>query len=97
MAAAGKRRNGDQRDARSIAEKVQRLDVAGVVVSAALIHGDEEYGGRKKFWVRCEMIHDFPVHALEEVELRRRRVTVQQTVGFYEGYGRQAAMLLRLE
>ena len=69
VAAAGERRNGDERNARAVAEKVQRLDVAGVIEAPALVQSDEQNGGRKQFLVGGEMIHDFLSHGLEKVEL----------------------------
>src|SRR5215469_18617733 len=38
VAALGEGRNHDHRDARPIAEEVERLDVAGVIEAAALVH-----------------------------------------------------------
>jgi len=35
----------EERNARSVAEVVDRLDVAGIVVSAALIDGDQDRSG----------------------------------------------------
>src|ERR1700739_3324902 len=44
VAAFGERRNNNQRDARAVTEKVQRLNVAGIIVAAAFVHGDDERG-----------------------------------------------------
>ena len=44
MAARGKLGDHEQRDARAVAEEVQRLNVPGVVVAAAFIVGDEDHG-----------------------------------------------------
>src|SRR5580704_1183103 len=38
-------RHDEERDARSVAEIVDRLDVTGVVVAAALVDGDQDRGG----------------------------------------------------
>ena len=42
----------NQRNARAVAEEVERLDVARVVVAAALIGGDEDRGRRPQLFVR---------------------------------------------
>ena len=44
VAAGGVRRHDDQRDARAVAEEVERLHVARVVVAAAFVEGDEDGG-----------------------------------------------------
>ena len=46
MAALRVGRDHDGRDARAVTEEVERLDVAGVPVSAALIEGDQDRGVR---------------------------------------------------
>lgn len=69
VAAAGEGRNGDQGNARAIAKEVERLNVAGVIVAAALVQSDKESGGVKQFFVGREMIHDFLNHAFKEVKL----------------------------
>src|SRR5258705_12725045 len=58
VAAGGEGRNRDQRNARAITEEVQRLDIAGVIEAAALVHGDEQNGGGKELRDGGEMTHD---------------------------------------
>src|SRR6266478_5747141 len=87
--ALGERRHNDQRDARPIAEEVQRLDIAGVIVTTAFIEGDDESGVGEEFGSGHEVIDGLLDHAFQEAELRGRRVTVEQAVRLDEGNGRQ--------
>src|SRR5690349_6057610 len=93
VAALGKRRNDDERNARPVTEEVQRLNVTGVVVTAALVKGDDESCAGEKLRVGLKQVHDFPGHALKEIELRGSWVTVQQAVRFDERYGRKGGRL----
>src|SRR5262249_44224115 len=85
VAAARKGRNRNQGNAWAVAEEVQRLDVAGVVVAAALVHGDEQNGGGEELLVGGEMIHDFAGHGFKEVFLCARRVRVAERIRLLEG------------
>ena len=42
VAGLGVLRNHDQRNARAVAEEIQRLHIAGVIVAAAFVEGDED-------------------------------------------------------
>ena len=42
MAFLGEGRNRDERNAGAVAEEVDRLDIAGIVVAAAFVGGDED-------------------------------------------------------
>ena len=42
MAFLGKGRNRNERNTGAVAEEVNRLDIAGIVVAAAFIEGDED-------------------------------------------------------
>src|ERR1700736_5971692 len=74
----------DERNARAVAEEVERLDVAGVIVAAAFVEGDDKRGAFEKFLVALQVIHDLIDHALEQIELRGGRVPVEQAVGLDE-------------
>src|SRR5262249_45234525 len=74
-------------------EEIEWLNVAGVVITATLVHGDEQHRGSKKLLVGGEMVHDFLDHALEEVELRRGRMAVQQAVWLDERDSRERAVV----
>src|ERR1700739_3512581 len=87
VSANGEGRNSDQRDARAIAEEVQRLYVAGVIEAAALVHGDEQNGGGKELRIGGEMVDDFLGHGFEEVELRGGRGAVERAGRLYEREG----------
>ncbi len=84
VAALGEGRDDDKRNARPVAEKVERLDVAGVVVAAAFVQRDDERGFRHQFGLPLQVIHDVRDHALEEVKLGGCRVAVQQAIRFDE-------------
>ncbi len=52
VAASGEGGNHDQRNTRPVAEEVQRLDIAGVIVTTAFIEGDDESGVGEEFGSR---------------------------------------------
>ena len=58
----------DERNASSISEEVDGLDVARVVVSAALIEGDEDGGVVPERRVRLDLVDDLLDEAFEEIE-----------------------------
>src|SRR6266478_1715159 len=91
--ATAKGRNHNERNTRTIAEEVQRLDVAGVIVAAAFVERNNQRGGRKQFGFGLEEVDDFLHHALEQIELRRSRVAVEQAVRFHERNRRKGACL----
>jgi hypothetical protein len=62
--------NDQQRNARAIAEKVQRLHVTRVIVSAAFIEGDEDCGVVPVRRI-LDIVDDLLAIQLEYVELRR--------------------------
>jgi hypothetical protein len=92
------RRDRDERDARAVAEEVERLHVAGVPVAAALVERDEDGGVLPELGLRLDRVDDLLGVALEEVELRRGRVAVEQTarLGDREG-GEPAVRDVRVE
>ena len=59
MARLGVSGYNDQRDAGAIAEKVQRLHIAGIIVAAAFIHGDENRGVTPKGGIAFHGVHEF--------------------------------------
>jgi len=69
MAPSAKGRYRYQRNTRTVAEEVERLDVTRVVV-AAFVHRDEKSGAGKKLGIGAQMIHDLLDHALEQIHLR---------------------------
>lgn len=70
MAAAAVRGNHDERNAGSVTEEIKRLDIAGVIVAATFIHGDEDRGALPEFLVVLDGIDDLLDVAFEEIELR---------------------------
>src|SRR6185437_13181529 len=65
MAAAGKGRHGNHGDARAIAEEIQDLDLAAVIIAAALIGGDEQRRARPELRMRLELGDEVAQEALE--------------------------------
>src|SRR5882762_3661293 len=90
MAAAGEGRNDKQGNARAVAEKVQRLNVPGVIVAAAFVESDDERSVGEEIRPGSQVIHRFFDHAFEEVEFGRCRVTVDQTIRLDERNGRKS-------
>ena len=84
MTTAAEWRYHDERNARSVAEEIQGLDIAGIVETAALVHGYESGRLGEQRLVGIEVIDDFHDHALEEIKLRRRRMAIEQTIGLDE-------------
>src|SRR5271155_2916692 len=81
--AAGRERgNNDKWDARSITEEVQRLDVAGVVVAAAFIEGDEHRRLPREFPIGVEPVEENLQHRFEEIDLGTGWMPVEHAVGF---------------
>ncbi len=77
-ATRGVRRDDNERDAGAVAEEVDRLHVAGVVVAAAFVEGDEDGGVLPQSRVGLDFIDDLLGEAFEQVELRGGRVSVDE-------------------
>jgi hypothetical protein len=78
-------RHDDQRNARAVAEEVDRLHIAGVVVAAALILGDENDGVLGVRRRGLDLVDDLLHEALEQVQLRGGRMAVHVAAGLDEG------------
>ena len=78
---------------RTVAEEVQRLDVARVVVAACLIRRDEHRGGPPEVRLLPQLGQDLADERLEDAVLRRGRMTVVQSARLHERHGRQNAIL----
>src|SRR5260370_14880054 len=87
VASAGEGRNDNQGNARPVAKEVQGLNVAGVIVAAAFVEGDDQRGLSEKIGPGSQVIHRFLDHAFEEVEFGGRRMTINQAVRLDEGHG----------
>ncbi len=79
MAALGVRRDHDRRDTGAVAEEVERLDVAGVPVSAAFVEGDQDRGVCPQLGLACTWLMILLRERLEQVELGRGRVAIEQS------------------
>src|SRR5260370_35949392 len=87
VASAGEGRNDNQRNARPVAEEVQRLNVAGVIVAAAFVEGDDQRGFSEKIRPGSQVVEGLLDQAFEEVEFGGRRMTINQAVWLDEGHG----------
>src|ERR1700730_6086049 len=93
LAAARERGDDNQRNAGAVTEEIERLKESRIPVTAALVKGDHEGGFLKQFRVGPELVKNIFDHGLEEIELRTRRVSVDQTVGFHIGDRRQLTLI----
>ena len=82
MARPGPGRDDERRDAGAVAEVVERLDVAGVVVAAAFVEGDEDGGALPQFLLAWTASTIFFTKPSNRFELGRGRVAVEPAVGF---------------
>src|SRR6266481_2185931 len=89
VTATGERRDDDERNARPVAEEVERLNIAGVIVTAAFVEGNDECSVGEEFGPGHKVVNGLLDHSFQEVELRGSRVAVEQAVGLDEGYRRQ--------
>src|SRR5260370_6306622 len=87
VASAGEGRNDNQRNARPVAKEVQGLNVAGVIVAAAFVEGDDQRGFSEKIGPGSQVVEGLLDHAFEEVEFGGRRMTINQAVRLDEGHG----------
>src|SRR6266481_1993436 len=69
MTALGEGRNGDDGNARACAEEIDWLDKAGVVVAAALVHGDEDGGLRPLVRVALRELDDVSGEGFQQAPL----------------------------
>src|SRR5580698_1146990 len=86
----GVRRNDEQWNTRAIPEEIDGLNVARVVVAAAFIEGNEDRSARPQG--RSLHLIDDPRHkSFEQVELRRSRVAIQESIRLHDRNRRQIA------
>src|ERR1700739_2365614 len=81
----GEPRNHQQGDARAIAEVIERLNVTGVIVTAAFVKGDEDRGALPQLGIRLNTVDDLFHETFKEIEFGRRRVTIHPSAGLDEG------------
>ena len=75
------RRNHDERNARAVAKVVEWLHVAGVVVTAAFVHGDEDCSARPQFGIALHGVDDFLYEAFEQVDLGGSGMSIHPAAG----------------
>ncbi len=75
-------RNDDRRNTSAVTEEVERLNVSRVVVAAAFVEGHDDGGAGPEFRIGFYAVDDLLHEAFEQVQLRRRRVTIEPTIGF---------------
>ncbi len=69
VAASGERRYGDHGNAWARAEEINRLDEAGVIVTAAFVHGDEDGSFRPLFRVALREFNNVLSEGLKQTPL----------------------------
>src|SRR5882672_9973410 len=92
VATAGKGRDDDERDARAIAEEVDRLKEAGIKIAAAFVEGDDERSVFGQLRMPLEPVKNAIDDAFQHIQLGGCRVAISKTVWFQVGDRRQAAM-----
>src|SRR5204862_3885632 len=93
FAAARIPRHGDEGDTRTIAEEVDRLEEAGVPVTAALVEGDEERGALEEVRMLLEDVEHALDQRLEEAQLRARGMAVVEAVRLEVGHRGKLALI----
>src|ERR1700692_2483287 len=96
VAAFAKWRHDDHRDASAVAEEVKRLNISGVVISAALVEGDENGGFRPQSAVGLHAFDNLFDEALKQVELRRVRMAVRPSARLDVGDRGQSSVFDRV-
>src|SRR5579872_288364 len=86
-------RDHDHGDAGAVAEEVDRLDIARVIVAAALVRGNHDRRILPQRRIRLDPIDDLLDEAFEELPFRGSRMPVEEPVGLHDGDGRQRAAL----
>src|SRR5215468_8552036 len=97
LAAARELRDHGQRNAGAVAEEIERLKEPRIEVTAALVEGHQEGGLLEQVFVGLEFIENVLDHGLEEIELRARRVSINNAVGLDEGDRRQLPLVETFE
>src|SRR6202042_567656 len=81
VTALAERRNDQQRDAGTVSEEIDGLDVTGIVVAAAFILRDKDCRAGPHFWLSLHRAHDVFHEPFEQFELRIRWVTIRRPAG----------------
>ena len=91
VAARAEWRHHDQRYAGAVAKEIERLNIAQIPVSAAFVHGNHDRRIGRYRGIGIHKVDDFFDEALEQNELRRRRMAVDKTAWLDPGHRRQRA------
>ncbi len=68
----------DQGNPRSVSKEVERLYIAGVIVSAPFVEGDEDRSALPSFRTGLDGINNLLGEAFENIQLRRRGMSVSR-------------------
>jgi hypothetical protein len=93
MAFLGVGRNCNERNARAVAEEIERLDKAGIVVAAAFVGGDEDRRRRPQRGIALHVRDQLLQELLVEIGGRVCRMASQGFERTDEGDGRQRVIL----
>src|ERR1700760_2468525 len=85
MAALGIGRHNDERDPGAIAEEVNWLDVARIVVAAAFVESDEDCGALPHFRIGLHLVHNLLHEPFKQIQLRRGRMAIVETARLHDG------------
>src|SRR4029077_19117683 len=80
VTAPRERRDRDHGNTWTRAEEVDRLNEAGIIITATFVHGDEDCRAFPLLLVALCELDDVLGEGFEQIELRRRGVTVQGAV-----------------
>src|ERR1700756_613723 len=84
MTAHAIRRYRNHRDTRSVTEIVEWLHVTRIIVSAALVHRNEDRRVGPERRICLSQVHDLLDEAFEQIDLRRSRMAVEIAARFAE-------------
>ena len=90
------RRDDDEGNARTVAEIVERLDEARVVISAAFIKGYENRGFGGELRVGLHRTDELGYEGFEQIELRGLGVAIRERVGLDVGTAGSVLFLISL-
>src|SRR5205807_9175838 len=96
-AALGKGRDDDERDARSITEKVEWLHVARVIITAAFVKRDDEGCVFGKLGMCLKSIEDTFDERFKNLELGACGMAIAEAIRLQIGHRRKLAMVQIIE
>src|SRR6202045_2053296 len=93
VAGFGVWRNHQSWNPGSISEEIERLDVAGIVVTSTLVEGNDDGGALPQRLVGLDFVDDLLHKTFEQVEFGRSRVTIEPAIRLHERNRGQGTVL----